>query len=258
MIKKSLFSIVVVALLVGCNSSSSSDDSTGSNSGGVEINTWDYLVPDNSIELSFDEIVTVNSNVISLEENSFRHEYSVISDTEVHGNWRDYEGEYSYKIKDFSGGVTQVVFAPIEESPDYAYSSGGVNLYRTIGDFFYKSRGVSGFSNTSFGTVSSREISGGNCILNNIYDTKELYDGYVYQNVIELKCENTQRQEYGDLDSPMSITGIDRYYEYYQKGIGWIGKVDKTCIVAIVDDYEFIDDDNTTCVKSVTKYKLKH
>ena len=257
MIKKSIIAIVGISLFWGCGSSSSKSNNNPNNEE-ISINVWDYFVPNESSSLSFDKIEMINSEVTSTELNAFTHSYNIISDTQATGNWRDYEGEYSYKIKHFNGEVTEVTFAPVEESPNYAYSSGGIRIYRNIGDFFYNSGGDFYFTTFDSSTISSTNIVGGRCVLNNIYNTKELYNGYSYRDVIELKCETTRNQKYGDINSPMTIRGVDRYYEYYQKGVGWIGKINKTCVVAKIDDYEFIDDNNATCIKTTTEYKLKN
>jgi len=238
---------LALGLLFGCGSGDTSESE-----GSSGINLWDYMVPKESLSIVFDKITLLNNEVSTTENGLFTHEYTVVSDHEVNGAWRDKEGEYAIKLEN-----DLLYYAPIESDPDYSWSSGSIQASRSEGDFIYRSTGDYGGSTTSGGTTSSLSVSGLDCVVNKVYDTITLYEGYSYADVLEIKCETSLNQKYGESDAPLIVHGVDRYYEYYQRDRGWIGKVNKDCIVAIGDDtFEFIDDNNGSCVQHRSEYIL--
>ena len=229
---------LAVILISGCGSSESS-------SGSIEL--WDYVVSKSSSILSFDKIETVDSEASSTEIGSYTHEYEVISDSEVKGPYRTYDGEYLFEKGSY------ISYGPSDENASGSYASGSIVPTMDIGDYIYMSKGSSGWFNSSGGTTFSVTTTGKECVISKLYDNITLYDGYDYSDVLEVTCETSLDQEY----TPTQIVGNDIHKEYYQKDTGWIAKVNSDCIVAIADNgYEFIDDDNTTCVKTTTSYEL--
>ena len=244
--KNIIFSLTLLFLLIGCGAGDSSDDSSS------KVKIWEYLVPNKSLTLLFDKIITVDGKINSKENEIFFHEYNFVNNREVRGRWRDSEGEYSIKIEnDF------IKYAPIETNPNYSWSSGSFRETIDVGMFLYRSDGDYGTTSTSSGITSSFFVRGLDCVVNKVYDNLTLYDSYSYKNVLEVKCETRLDQEYGDSRSPQIIEGIDRYYEYYEKNRGWIAKVNKNCIVATGNNkFDFIDDNNGTCIQTRTEYIL--
>ena len=241
--KKLIFSSIATLLLIGCGSGESSSSST---------KIWDYFVPNQSLTILFNKITTVNNNIDSRENDTFTHEYNIISKNEVHGSWRNAEGEYSIKLEN-----NFLKYAPIESDPDYSWSSGSIRASVDQGDSLYSSDGSYGTSETFAGLTSSLFVSGLDCVLHKVHDNITLYPGYSYKDVLEVECQNKLDQKYGERGSIQSIQGIDRYYEYYEKNRGWIGKINKNCIVAIGDNtFEFVDDNNGSCIKTKTEYIL--
>ena len=241
---KKFLLIVMTVFMVGC----SSDDSSSSDT----INMWDYINPGRLINILFDIIEVTNGETTSTEIGSLTHEYLYVSNSEVNGSWRDYEGVYN-----ISNNGSYISFAPVEENPSYDWTSASFHTNLANGDFLYRSVADSGFSTTSSNIKSSLYITGGECVLNAKLSSITFLNNYTYEDVVEIKCESTRTQEYGEIGSTQTIVGADIFYEYYQKNQGWIAKVDKNCIVAIDGSYEFIDDESATCVKTYTKYILQ-
>ena len=240
---KTLISTVLVALIIsGCGSSDSDDNSKSGN-----IAMWGYLVSDKSAVLSFDSIKAEDSVITSTSIGNYTHEYVLINENEVKGSYREYDGDYTYKNGDY------ISFGPTENNTSSSYSLGSITSKMDVGGFLYSSRGGSGWSTTSGGITFSIFTDGKDCIISKLHESVTLYEGYTYNDVMEVTCEDKLDQQYASTN----IIGIDRYKEYYQKSVGWIAKVNNDCIVSIAaNGYKFLDDDNTTCVNTTTDYEL--
>jgi len=266
MYKNILLSTTLVLLLVGCGSTSSSDKKNETsvpssknilngkdetNVPSSKISLWEYIVPNQSKNLPFDKYKVVNSAISTTEIGSYTHEYLVINNNEINGSWRNFEGKYS--IRNDNGYIKFSLIA----GQSFNSVSGSFRESAEVGSFVYlDGTGGASYSNTFAGETSSYSASSGECMLNKHHKSITLYPGYSYNDVIELKCEYKIMQKHGKNNVIKTLDGVQRSYEYYQKDTGWIAKVDKDCIVDIADRYEFIDDSNDSCVKTVTEYQL--
>jgi len=246
--KKIVLSFTLAFLFIGCGSSDTNNNTTDN------IEMWNYIVPSTSQTLSFDIIKTVDGVVDSTEIGSLTHEYNVISNSEVNGSWRVFQDLYS-----ITNDNNQIKFSP-PQTPQYDSVSGGFYTNSSIGSYLYMDgTGGPGFAHTFAGESYSYSSSSGQCTINAHYDTKTLYSGYTYNDILEVKCEHTINTSYSDDYGTTSVIDMQTpqiSYEYYQNGKGWVAQVDRDCIVQIAGSHEFIDDANSSCLKTRTTYTL--
>ncbi len=243
---KILLAFILLLSLSACGTDSS--DNTDSTS----VSLWEYLVSSESKTLSFDKIQITDTQITSTEIGSFSREYTFINSDEVNGSWRSFDGIYSIKNQN-----NFINYSIVDVQSASSSVSGSFVNSKKVGDFlFLDGTGGASITQTFGDIISSYSSDSGECVLNKLYDTITLYENYSYNNVLEIKCEHTITQKYGSVDSPRVVAGTQRAYEYYQKEIGWIAKVDKDCIIAIDSGYEFIDDSSSSCVKTKASYEL--
>ena len=243
--KNYFLGIVAAAFLVGCGSS---DSDTA-----IEVSLWNYMVPSNSTSYNFDKIITEEGVTTSTEIATLTHQYDIVDSDEVNGSWRMFEGVYSIKRED---GWIKFSYLNSEPNP-VAYVGGGFHEIEDTGNFLYTdSTGGASYSST-FGDESwSYTPSSGECILNKQYPTITLFDGYSYDDVIEIKCTHGVVQKYSNDETSLEIDGVNESFEYYQKDKGFIAKVDKNCYVATEGAYDLLDDNSSSCIKTTTIYYL--
>jgi len=242
-----LLLLPLLLLTSGCNQNS--DDSTSPSTTSTQsYEFWDYIVADHSVVINFDQIVVTNSVETSLLKENFSHEYVYISDINVEGPFRENNRQYNYTKE----GTINFIEIGKEALNNVSRFPLTIELNKTI----YLGGGT-GFANTSGGVSISSFEDAQDCILTAIHDTITLYDGYSYSNVMEISCEGTITQTYADEEtSEITFNGMQRYKEYYQKGTGWIGRIDRDCISQTLGNMNIIDDSNLTCNTTSEVYKL--
>ena len=241
-----------IMLLSGCESSSENSGSDAATSSSSSVDLWEYLVPKSSVTYTFDKVQLSDDVIYKDEKGYLTHSYSVVSNSEVVGPWRFFDGNYSYSLEG-----SDIQYEGIKDENSQASAIGLIPQKGAIGKELYLSQGGYGYSDT-LGNVTKKFYSEPKmCKISALYESKELYSGYTYSNLLEVKCEELWQQTYIEDDVVTEINGTNYYYEYYQKGVGWIGKVDTNCVVKTIGSYEFTDDSNSSCLTTYGINMLK-